>query len=139
MGVGYGHKAFGWAVNDAYKVHTGHESSHSGILDFTLANGLPGLVLWLLFVAMLIRYGWQLHSAVGYALALHTLAWLGRIVLDGHFSGFRLGMFALVTGILIAASLVTPNKNVLPSAIYRRILVAVRYIQPSFVEHWMHW
>lgn len=108
-GVGYGHKAFGWAINDAYHVHTGHESSHSGILDFTLANGWLGTLLWLLFVALLVRYALSLRSAAGYMLAAHTLAWLGRIVLDGHFSGFRLEMFALTTGLLLAACLSSPK------------------------------
>ena len=105
LGLGYGHKAFGWAVNRSYNVQTGIESSHSGLLDFTLANGIPGLILWLALSAALTTVGWRAFrnegSAIGLMLAFTVIAYLVRCLLDGHLSGFRLEMYALLVGVLV--------------------------------------
>ncbi|WP_319241453.1 O-antigen ligase family protein [uncultured Propionivibrio sp.] len=109
LGLGYGHKAFGWAVERSYRVATGIESSHSGLIDFTLANGIPGLVLWLALSSSLVMAGWrgfrQYGSPAGLALALSVVAYLVRCLLDGHLSGFRLEMYALFVGVLIMQQL----------------------------------
>lgn len=105
LGLGYGHKAFGWAVNRSYNLQTGHESSHSGLLDFTLANGIPGLLLWLALSAALIVAGWRGFrkdgSPAGLMLIFSVVAYLVRCTVDGHLSGFRLEMFALLVGVLV--------------------------------------
>jgi hypothetical protein len=110
LGLGYGHKAFGWAVNRSYNLQTGHESSHSGLLDFALANGIPGLVLWLALSAALTVNGWRAFrkdaSAVGLLLVFTVQGYLVRCLIDGHLSSFRLEMFALLVGMLIAAQAV---------------------------------
>lgn len=109
LGLGYGHKAFGWAIERSYHVQTDHESSHSGLIDFTLANGIPGLVLWLALSASLAMAGWrgfrQYGSPAGLALTLSVIAYLVRCLLDGHLSGFRLEMYAFVVGVLIMRQL----------------------------------
>lgn len=104
LGLGYGHPAFGWAVAEGYGEPTEMESSHSGMLDFALANGLPGLLLWLALAAVLIREGWR-RPPVGLALAFFTLAYFARGVVDSHFSGYRLELAALTVGVLLAAAL----------------------------------
>lgn len=104
LGIGYGHMAFGWAVDEAQGARTDMESSHSGMLDFALANGLPGLLLWLALAVALIRHGWRLPPA-GLALAFAVLAYFARGMVDGHFSGYRLEMFALTVGLLLPAAL----------------------------------
>lgn len=105
LGLGYGHQAFGWAVNRSYNLQTGHESSHSGLLDFTLANGIPGLVLWLVLSGALIITGWRAFrkdgSSAGLMLAFTVVAYFVRCLVDGHISGFRLEMYALLVGVLI--------------------------------------
>ncbi len=105
LGLGYGHKAFGWAINRSYNLQTGHESSHSGLLDFTLANGIPGLILWLALSAALTHSGWRTFrrndSATGLLLAFTVIAYLVRCLFDGHLSGFRLEMYALLVGVLV--------------------------------------
>jgi O-antigen ligase len=105
LGLGYGHKAFGWAINRSYNLQTGHESSHSGLLDFTLANGIPGLILWLALSAALTHSGWlafrRTNSATGLLLAFTVIAYLVRCLFDGHLSGFRLEMYALLVGVLV--------------------------------------
>jgi len=105
LGLGYGHKAFGWAVDRSYHVQSGIESSHSGLLDFTLANGIPGLILWLALSGALIATGWHAFrrkiSSVGLMLVLTVIAYLVRCLIDGHLSGFRLEMYALAVGALV--------------------------------------
>lgn len=107
LGLGYGHKAFGWAINRSYGVNTGHESSHSGVLDFTLANGIPGMALWLALSLALCAAGWRSFrrdmSPAGLMLAFTVATYFIRCVLDGHLSGFRLEMYALLVGVLVAA------------------------------------
>ncbi|SDI49286.1 O-antigen ligase family protein [Propionivibrio dicarboxylicus] len=109
LGLGYGHKALGWAVERSYGVSTGLESSHSGLIDFTLANGIPGLVLWLALTAALTLAGWrgfrQYGSPAGLMLTLSVIAYLVRCLLDGHLSGFRLEMYAFFVGVLIVRQL----------------------------------
>jgi len=105
LGLGYGHKAFGHAVSRSYGVNTGLESSHSGLLDFTLANGIPGLLLWLVLSGSLVIAGWRGFrrdaSPAGLMLVFTVIAYLVRCLLDGHLSGFRLEMYAFLVGILI--------------------------------------
>lgn len=116
LGLGYGHKAFGWAVSRSYQVHTGIESSHSGLLDFTLANGIPGALLWIALSTALIVSGWRAfreqQSPIGLMLVFTVLAYFVRCIVDGHLSGFRLEMYALLLGALLMAeslALSTPS------------------------------
>lgn len=107
-GLGYGHKAFGWAVNRSYQVETGHESSHSGLLDFTLANGILGIALWLLLSAALATIGWRTFRAAsspaGLMLSFTVLAYFLRCLLDGQLSGFRLETYALIAAALLMST-----------------------------------
>jgi len=100
MGYGYGLGAFSKYVEEEY----GQKklvSSHSGVLDFTLSNGIPGIILWVLFSASLLWSGWFLFmrgNPFGLLLILMLANFFTRTVLDGHFGGFRLKMFALFMG-----------------------------------------
>ena len=108
LGLGYGHKAFGWAVNRSYNAHTGHESSHSGLLDFTLANGIPGISLWLALSSVLLTLGWRAfrtHSSpAGLMLLFTVVAYFLRCLFDGHLSGFRLETYALIAAALLMST-----------------------------------
>ena len=107
-GLGYGHKAFGWAVNRSYNAQTGHESSHSGLLDFTLANGIPGILLWLALSGVLSALGWRAFreraSPAGLMLLFTVIAYLLRCLLDGQLSGFRLETYALLAAALVMST-----------------------------------
>mgnify|MGYP001610029546 CR=1 FL=1 len=101
LGFGYGVEAFGRYLKSEYGLTA--VSSHSGILDFTLANGIPGLALFLVFCFLLFRRGWLAWTAGnpwGLALMLTLTNHFVRILLDGHFGSFRLKMVALLLGIL---------------------------------------
>ncbi|MDP2826954.1 MAG: O-antigen ligase family protein [Sulfuritalea sp.] len=106
LGLGFGRDGFGRAVEAKYG-HKGMVSSHSGWLDFALGAGLPGLALLLLATGLAIRGGWRQFrrhdDAAGLMLCFLVGGYLLRCLLDGHFSGWRLGLFAFLCGVLIAA------------------------------------
>jgi O-antigen ligase len=112
-GIGFGHDAFGRAIALKFG-HAGMISSHSGWLDFALATGIPGLALLLLTAALAIRGGWrqfrQHEDAAGLMFCFLVGGYLLRCLLDGHMSGWRLGLFAFICGVLIAAMKRPPQR-----------------------------
>lgn len=106
LGLGFGRDAFGRAIAERHG-HPGMISSHSGWLDFALAAGLPGLALLLFAAGLAMRGGWQQFRRhqdgaglmFGFLIGSYTL----RCLLDGHLSGWRLGLFAFICGVLVAA------------------------------------
>lgn len=106
LGIGFGHDSFGRAIAMKYDVK-GWGSSHSGWLDIALGIGLPGLGMLILATMLAIRDGWRhfrkLGDGAGLALAVFAGGYLLRCLLDGHLSGWRLGLFALMAGVLIGA------------------------------------
>ncbi|MCK9380433.1 MAG: O-antigen ligase family protein [Sulfuritalea sp.] len=106
MGIGFGHDAFGRAIEIKYG-RAGLGSSHYGWLDFALGTGLVGLVLVLSGAGIALRHGWKRfrERQDGEALLLTFFigGYLLRCLLDGHFSGWRLGLFAFICGVLIGS------------------------------------
>jgi hypothetical protein len=106
LGLGFGRDAFGRAIEMKYG-YKGMVSSHSGWLDFALAAGIPGLALLLLTAALAIRGGWRQfrehEDAAGLMFCFLVGSYVLRCLLDGHMSGWRLGLFAFICGVLIAA------------------------------------
>lgn len=102
LGRGYGSNAFGRFLAERYGVQ-GAVSSHSGWLDFALANGIPGLVLLLALSTALCIRGWQSFlgntGVGGLALSFLTLAYISRCLIDGQISTSKLMAFALVSGV----------------------------------------
>jgi hypothetical protein len=105
LGLGFGRDAFGRAVAEKFGF-PGMVSSHSGWLDFALGAGLPGLALLLVTAGLAIRGGWrqfrQHDDAAGLMFSFFVGGYLLRCLLDGHLSGWRLGLFAFIVGVLIA-------------------------------------
>jgi hypothetical protein len=106
LGLGFGRDSFGRAIEKKFG-EKGFVSSHSGWLDFALGAGLPGLALLLLSAGLAIRGGWrqfrQHDDPAGLMLSFLVGGYLLRCLLDGHLSGWRLGLFAFLCGTLIAA------------------------------------
>lgn len=104
LGVGFSHRAFGWALVAHYGEGSHIVSSHSGLVDFTLAAGIPGMLLWLAFCGILIWNGVRRfvegRNSQWAALAFFVFSYLARCALDGHMSGWRLELFGLVAGLL---------------------------------------
>jgi hypothetical protein len=107
LGIGYGHDAFGRTIAEKYG-HEGMGSSHSGWLDIALGIGIPGFALLLALGAAAAVAGWRRFRYLGdgysLLLALTISGYFLRCLLDGHFSGWRLALFALIVGLLIGAS-----------------------------------
>lgn len=62
MGTGFNRNAFSDTLDRDYQlnglIRGGH--SHSGIVDFMIANGIPGAILWLAFLASCAWVGWAM-------------------------------------------------------------------------------
>lgn len=102
-GIGFSTDVYRRYVNDRYGITDGILSSNSGLLDFTLAAGLPGLLLLLLLAGALIGRGWSAYRngrAEGLALMLLVVNQLGVYALDGTLAGSRFSGFALIAGAL---------------------------------------
>lgn len=104
LGLGYGSDAFGRYVAER-KGTIGAVSSHSGWIDFALANGILGLFLLLALFWAVGHRGWISYRAgnpVGLACLLVTLGFVVRSALDGHLYGSRFTGFAFVAATLWA-------------------------------------
>ena len=105
MGIGFGHDSFGNAMEMKYGT-PGWGSSHSSWLDFALGTGLAGLALLLATAGVAMRSGWRefrtRHDAQALLLVFFVGGYLLRCLLDGHLSGWRLGLFAFIVGVLLA-------------------------------------
>lgn len=106
LGLGFGHDAFGRAVQQRHGI-AGWGSSHSGWLDFALGVGLPGLALLIVSGALAVRGGWRQfrtqNDGAGLLFSFFVGGYLLRCLLDGHLSGWRLGLFTFICGIIIAS------------------------------------
>lgn len=104
LGLGFGRDGFGRVIAERYGFR-GMVSSHSGWLDFALGAGLPGLGLLLITATLAIRGGWrhfrEHDDSVGLMFCFLVGGYLLRCLLDGHLSGWRLGLFAFICGVLI--------------------------------------
>lgn len=99
LGTGYNRNAYGDGIDRKYEQHGnargGH--AHSGVIDFTIANGAVGLVLWLGFIASLFYVGWQTFRGeqVGLGLVLMFLVsgFMGRSIVDSNIRDHVLQQF----------------------------------------------
>lgn len=104
LGLGYGSDAFGrYVTNQLSTINA--VSSHSGWLDFALANGIPGLVLLLSLAGCAMRRGWRAYRVghpAGLAAVLVILTFVARGAIDGNLFGSRFTGFAFVAATLWA-------------------------------------
>lgn len=102
LGVGFGRNAFAHAVKNKYGMDSAH--SHSGLVDLAVGTGVPGALLWLGFLACLLRLGWRGYRAgrnyAGLALVLLVAGYGIRMVLDSIVRDHMLQMFLFLAGLL---------------------------------------
>ncbi|WP_153114683.1 O-antigen ligase family protein [Rhodocyclus tenuis] len=106
-GVGYGRNAFGHALREHYPHYRGH--SHSGFVDLGSAVGLPGLLLWIAFMASLIWHGWKEffgreRRLAGLVLVFLGTGFTGRMLIDSVNQDHMLQIFFFLTGVLLVVS-----------------------------------
>ena len=102
LGVGFGRNAFGHALRERFDTKLGH--SHSGLIDWTLGAGLPGLFIWLMFLVWLGGGGMHRYLKNNELLGLIQFfvvgGFLGRMFLDSINRDHMLMLFFFVTSIL---------------------------------------
>lgn len=83
LGTGLNRNAFFDGLDRKHQmngtIRGGH--SHSGVVDFFIANGLPGLLLWFAFQLSLTILGWRTFSGANMALGLMLI-----FLISGFFS-----------------------------------------------------
>lgn len=112
LGLGFVANAFEQYVTRRFDLVTASDSSNSGLLDFGLATGLPGLLLLLALAFALIRRGWVAFMAgypEGLALSLLVLQHIGRYAMDGTLAGSRFTGIAFAIAGLWALSISKTN------------------------------
>jgi hypothetical protein len=109
IGIGYNRNAFGVALKKIHPdlVETTH--SHSGILDFTIANGIPGLIiflalLWVCFQQGLLAF-FNNYSPQGLLLAFIVSGFFGRSLVDSNIRDHMLEQFMFLLCIMLVFSL----------------------------------
>mgnify|MGYP001765443948 CR=1 FL=1 len=104
MGVGYGRNAFGHALRKTQETRVGH--AHSGIIDWSVGTGLPGLVLWLGMIGSIIWIGLRRYfdrqDPTGLIVAFVAGGFLGRMMLDTINRDHMLMVFFMMLAILIS-------------------------------------
>lgn len=99
LGVGFGRNAFGHAFTAKYGEAKGH--SHSSFIDLLVGIGIPGMMLWLAFLASLLvlaargfAVGW------GYPLFFVVVDFSARMVVDSNVRDHMLQMFLFIVAAL---------------------------------------
>lgn len=103
LGLGYNRNAFGVGIEQVYHQKPRSLHAHSGLVDFTIANGLPGLVLWLAFLGVLAWTGWAAFSsgnvAIGLMLMFLVSSFFGRSIVDSNLRDHILQQFLFLVGL----------------------------------------
>jgi len=111
LGVGFGRNAYGHEMKRKYgdkisgNLNRGH--SHSGLIDWTIGTGIPGLLLWLWFVIYILVYAakegfGKEKNPYAVALFLITMSMLYRSAVDGTLRDHMLQMNMFLIAFLFA-------------------------------------
>ncbi len=113
FGVGYGRNAFGHALKAKYGEGGGH--SHSGIIDLGIGTGIPGVVLWILFVGGLAFYGaksfYKYKSYYGLLLCFIAGGYFFRMLVDSTIRDHMLEQFMFLAGMFLALTVKEKNEE----------------------------
>lgn len=107
LGAGFSRHAFGHEVARLYPESEPSPGmhSHSGMIDFAVGAGIPGVVLWLGFVLTLIGFGgvayFRYGAAAGLVLVFLTSGFFGRSLLDSAMRDHMLEEFLFVAAFLL--------------------------------------
>ena len=77
--------------------------SHSGIVDFFIANGVPGLLLWFAFLLSITVLGWKTFAGANMALGLMLIflisGFFSRSLVDSNIRDHVFQQFLFMAGI----------------------------------------
>lgn len=105
LGTGLNRNAFFDGLDRKYQmngtIRGGH--SHSGVVDFFIANGLPGLLLWFAFLLSLAMLGWRTFTgqdmALGLLLIFIVSGSFSRSLVDSNIRDHVLQQFLFLVGV----------------------------------------
>lgn len=109
MGTGYNRNAFGDGIDRKYQMNGvyrgGH--AHSGLIDFAIANGVLGLIMWLAFLGALFYTGWVafMGGQIAPALALMFIVsgFFSRSMVDSNIRDHMLQQFMFLSLFFVVA------------------------------------
>lgn len=110
LGSGYDRNSWGGRIDSKYQMggtwNGAH--SHSGILDFAIATGIPGACLWLAFMGSLAWAGFRSFRGGNIAISLVLIfvvsGYFGRTLVDSVIRDHFLQVFMFLSGLLLALS-----------------------------------
>ena len=105
LGVGFTRKAYTNTVMDKYGVLVRH--SHSGLVEYTLGMGWPGIALWAVFLLMVFSLGLRRllrkHDTLALASMFLVSGFAGRMVIENITRDHMIEMFMFLIGVMLAA------------------------------------
>lgn len=111
LGVGFTRKAYSNTVMDKYGVAVRH--SHSGLVEYTLGMGWPGIALWAAFLLAVFSQGLRRllrkHDTLALATMFLVSGFAGRMVIENITRDHMMEMFMFLIGVMLAA-LVRPAR-----------------------------
>ncbi len=117
MGTGFNRNAFSDTLDRDYQlnglIRGGH--SHSGIVDFMIANGIPGAALWLLFLASCAWVGWRMvregNVAQGLTVVFLVTGFFNRGLVDSNIRDHVLQQFLFLLTVYMTIQLAPPSST----------------------------
>ena len=119
LGYGFNRNIFGIALADKYNIDKEHIDSihsHSGLIDFTIATGIPGGFLLYTFFVSLALYGLKMSAkspyliVPGFGLTLLVINFTTRSVLDSVLRDHMFEMFMFLAGLLLIYTATSEKK-----------------------------
>jgi O-Antigen ligase len=118
LGTGLNRNAFFDGIDRKFNlggtVRGGH--AHSGIVDFTIANGFPGILLWLGFLGSLAFTGWQAfrggNLASGLLLMFLVSGFFTRSLVDSNLRDHVLQQFLFMIGVFTMLACNPDSKSI---------------------------
>lgn len=104
LGSGYDRNAYGGRMTDRYNLSSYHRGAHahSGIIDFAIGTGLPGLMIWCVLLGSLAYYGFNAVKrgsvATGLMLIFLVTGYFGRTMVDSVIRDHFLQVFMFLSG-----------------------------------------
>ena len=105
LGVGFTRKAYTNTVMDKYGVLVRH--SHSGLVEYTLGMGWPGIALWAAFLLTVFSQGLRRllrkHDTLALASMFLVSGFAGRMIIENVTRDHMMEMFMFLIGLMLAA------------------------------------